>query len=290
MTKNNLFAYISIAIIFLFIASIMCVSILEHTNDFLIYYNKPMETLSFGAVVISVIFVIYQAEVFVKDYKSKREREEFDTSYKMAKYYADNIIPNLTCINIIFSHINKNIDKDFYNKADEFKNFTAIEAIEIFGKDIIQRYQAETRNIPEERIQLFEAFSTGKTTVEIKREWASYNFTPEEKKIFLKQKRIGIMNKLTYVINDIEYFAMYFCSGLAITENVYMSLHQTYLNCVITCYLLICSQNTTIGHEFYTHTISLYLKWKDESTKRDKKRIHDLKEITKIEQPKRRRQ
>lgn len=287
--KNKIIVFACI-IIFLFVLYTIIISIYKHPTDFLIYYNKSLETLSFCAVITSVIFVIYQAEIFVKDYKSKREREEFDTSYKMAKYYADNIIPNLACIEFIFPYINKKIDENFYNNADKFKDFTAIEAKKIFGEDIIERYQKEINNLPEECILSFEAFSTGKTTLEIKKEWKSYNFTPEDKMTFFKEKRFIIMNKITYVINNIEYFAMYFCSGLAIPENVYMSLHQTYIHCIIGCYLFICNQNRNIGHEFYTHTISLYLKWKDESTKRDKKRIQDLEKITQREQPKRRRQ
>lgn len=72
----------------------------DHLSDCFIYYNESIETLSYIAVIVSVIFVAYQAWLFRKDYNNKKEHAEFEKSYELAGYYAKNIIPKMSFINL----------------------------------------------------------------------------------------------------------------------------------------------------------------------------------------------
>ena len=91
--------------IFLLILTIILVILYAlasgHLCDGLIYYNQSLATLSYIAIILSAIFVAYQAYLFRKDYETRKEHSEFDTAYRLAGYYAHENILNITD-NLIF--------------------------------------------------------------------------------------------------------------------------------------------------------------------------------------------
>lgn len=114
-----------------------------HVNDCFVYYSKSLATISYIAIIFSAVFVAYQAYLFRRDYETRKERSEFDTAYKLAGYYAKNILPDTIFANKILSDINLKIDKDFYKKSNQFVDFTLVEAQQIFDNDVINKFKKE---------------------------------------------------------------------------------------------------------------------------------------------------
>ena len=254
--------------------------------DWLVYYNVPLATLSYIAVIATAIFIGYQAKLFLKDYTQKNKRAEFELSYRMANYYSTEIIPYMASIKHFLIAINKNIDPTYKSKVPSFAKFTASEATEIFGvcpdgKEVVAKFEEYfTKPMPESTLIKLFSLHDGKTQLELKKEWDVLleNKTPQERNIFFADKTIEFCKNTVSLFNKIEYFSMFFCSGLAIPENVYMSLHQTFLGYLHEGYLFICNMNKNPGHEYYMHTIDLYSQWQHTFMLDENKRKQSLKE------------
>lgn len=273
------------------IGVIIYISISGHSSDWTYYFNESFATWSYIAIILSAIFVGWQALLFRKDYKDKKQHSEFEMSYRLARYYAENIIPKLGFCNFFLESINKAADKDYYSKSYQFKEFTRDEAIKIFGNDdkVIKKFSSLFgKPIPENVLLILYAILYKTSRVEIKRKWDEIlKESPKEKlEEFYSEKRAEIYSTFTTIMNDIEYFSMYFCSGLAVPDNVYMSLHQTFIKFIVTSYLYICNLNDKPGHEFYAHTIELFNKWQEKSLKEDREREESLKKINNCNLPK----
>lgn len=71
------------------------------------------------------------------------------------------------------------------------------------------------------------------------------------------------MNKVvSELLNNLEYFSMYFTHNTADDLVVFQSLHQSYIEIVETMYYNIAHQNEKPESRYYTNVTSLYLKWK----------------------------
>ncbi len=239
-----------------------------HTNEWLYFYHDSVETLSFTAVIVSTIFVAYQITLFIKDYRQKRAHAEFETAYKLAGYYSKNIIPSLNAATLQLQKINEIVCKDYYKHANKFKDFTAKEAMDIFGPDVLKRFRKEFSDHRNFDYPKYMFFLNGTPREESEKILSSYKKNSKNNQLkdsamdrFLREKSFLANQHITYVLNDVEYFSMYFCSGLASSDTVYPSLHQTFLNFVIHSYLFICFMNSKPGHELYIHTTTLYNEW-----------------------------
>lgn len=261
-----------------------------HIHDCLIYYSQPMSTISYIAVTLTAIFIAYQAKqmarqseinaeqskLLLKDYDTRLEHAEREKAYKLAGYYAKNILPRMIFANKFLYNINlKIIGEEFYSKSSQFKKFTKVESEKVFNRvDIVKLFRREMlnpKNVPVnfdfmkflEMNNLNLYWGVKKETVAEQKDRANESMT----KIELPME--AIISGVTYILNDIEYFSMYFSSGLADANSIYMVIHQTYLEFVRNAYLLFCLANSKIGHEYYAHTIKLYNMWTEESNKRD---------------------
>ncbi len=243
--------------------------------DWLFFYNQPLASISYIAIIFSTIFVGYQAWLFRFDYKSKKEHAEFEHSYKLAKYYADEIISFFDMTNFFLNGINLSIDKDFYKKSTQFKTFNKAEAETIFEIGIIDKVNQKL-NEPLDKVSLSRIFAIRdkKSQIEILADWENIlrKVPPVQHKNFYRDKQMEIVVDITDITNKIEYLSMYFCSGMAVSSHVFKSLHQTFIQFVTCNYFLICRQNVLPGHEFYQHTIDLFNQWANESEKIEKER------------------
>ena len=243
-------------------------AIYGHLYEWLHFYHDSVETLSFTAVIVSTIFVAYQIALFLKDYRQKRAHSEFETAYKLAGYYSKNIIPSLNAAQHHLRKINRLICKDYYKQASKFKDFTAAEAMSIFGPDVLVNFGKAFSDYKNLDYPEYEFFLNGTPTANSKKKIPDppkpskkNQQTISDREQFLREQAFLVNQHITYVLNDIEYFSMYFCSGLASSDTVYPSLHQTFLDFVIDSYLLICFMNSKPGHELYIHTTTLYNDW-----------------------------
>lgn len=242
-----------------------------HANEWLHFYHDSVETLSFMSVIVSTIFVAYQIFLFLRDYRQKHAHSEFETAYKLAGYYSKNIIPSLNAAEFHLRRINKKIAPDYNKKASKFKEFTAKEAKELFGDDILEKFFKEFSDYKNFNYPRYEFLLNSTPTTETTKKIPTLvNGKPSNPKVvesvqkradYLKEQAFIANQHITFVLNNIEYFSMYFCSGLASSETVYPSLHQTFCDIVIDSYLLICYMNSQPGHELYIHTTTLYNEW-----------------------------
>lgn len=254
------------------------VKFIPHGEDFLIHYHDSIETLSFSAVILSAIFVYWQIKLFIQDYQKKNERSEYDKSYAMAKFYGEKLLGRMLPVEQLLQSINKRMIVD-YNEIypEAVKNmhlFTYEEADKLFEKTNIDAFQNVFTAItsPKAMIHFF-SLVEGKTSLEIQTEWNNiiYGHSPAEINSFYRDKRRLVKHHIANVFNDLEYFSMVFCSGLAVPDNVYASLHQTYIHFVEDGYLYIARHNNKKGHEFYTHITELYRSWSIKSKATDAK-------------------
>lgn len=85
-----------------------------------------------------------------------------------------------------------------------------------------------------------------------------------------------------HLLNSLEYFAMYFNTGVADEEVVYQSLHQTYLKIVRAMYFVIAQRNDSPKDMYYTNIINLYIKWSERDKKmKEKVQKQNLKVVQK---------
>lgn len=250
--------------------------LLSHKDDWLIYYHDSIETLSFIAVIISTVFVAWQIRLFIRDYTHKNERAEFEQSYEMAKFYAENLLPKIPPILRFLNKMNRHVIPNYEELQRSIQKqelrFTSTEASELLVDGCGELFLTTIRSeIPLNDLADFFSEFEGKTIYEIKKDWKELLATASEEDIhnFYKQKSYLLRQKVADVFNDLEYFSMVFCSGLAIPENVYASLHQTFMDFTSKGYLFIASRNNAPGHEYYTHIIDLRNPWYLESEKID---------------------
>ena len=254
------------------------IKFIPHGEDFLIHYHDSIETLSFSAVILSAIFVYWQIKLFIQDYQKKNERSEYDKSYALAKFYGEKLLTRMLPVEKLLSSVNQRLLPQYdetYNKAkNKMNKFTYQEASTIFGEEHISTFQKEINAAltPEAMIEFFSLIER-RTHLEIQTEWKNiiYGHSPAEITSFYRDKRRLVKHHIADVFNDLEYFSMVFCSGLAVPDNVYASLHQTYIGFVETGYIYIASRNNKEGHEFFTHITRLYLSWSIKSKATDAK-------------------
>ena len=272
--------HISIFVIIAALAIYIPSTFYGHYYEWLHFYHDSVETLSFMAVITSAIFVYWQIVLFIRDYRNKNQRAEYAQSYEMAKFYAENLLTRMTTVGKLLNKINRaNIPEyklKYASICTEMHKFSYKEAITILPKDYIDNFSKhvdETLTI-EEMIFFFASYNH-KTSLEVRDNWNKflYGKSNYDKESFYKDKRTILKHSVADVFNDLEYFSMIFCSGLAVPENVYASLHQTFIQFVQIGYPYIATHNRLEGHEFYTHIIRLYKHWVYISSKNDFKII-----------------
>lgn len=86
-----------------------------------------------------------------------------------------------------------------------------------------------------------------------------------------------MIDEVSGVLNNIEYFAMNFAHGVADDSVVYRSLHQSYINIMQLLYFNISNLNNSSSDKYYLNAIELYNKWrlqKDKDT--NEKKMMDI--------------
>lgn len=239
-----------------------------YANAWLMQHRDSIEVLSAIAIILSAWFMAWQVRWFIKDYVRRNDRAEFDKSYQMAAFYSSQLLPRMAPVMYILHKANIQVDYDDAKRLEIFQRkdlrFTATEAISLFDEKICQSFlKCLQSEIPEEDLAVFFAAFDNTTSYELKKNWQEIlaGASDKERTDFWKDKGHQLRQQMATVFNDMEYFSMVFCSNLAIPENVYASLHQTFLEFVSLGYLYIASRNKIPGHEYYTHIIALYHEW-----------------------------
>lgn len=70
-----------------------------------------------------------------------------------------------------------------------------------------------------------------------------------------------LSSRIQNLLNNLEYFSMSFVHNVADDDVVYNSIHQVYLNTVVSLYYFIARNNKQHKDKYYTNIIALYERW-----------------------------
>lgn len=222
------------------------------------------------ATVVSALFIAYQAMLYVRDFKLRNKRARIEKAIDLAKIYADDILDNISLINIVYStlKINTLIERV---RPENMKSFDLQEMRELFTKDDITKINKSMNG--EEFLKAYllanDMCSSKLASKDIfnMSEVAATNDTPmigkKSLEIFITRAKIDFNITISNTLNKLEYFAMYLIYEIGDEETLYQSLQQSYRSIVKLLYITISSNNKDGKDKYYTNVIDLFNKWND---------------------------
>lgn len=260
--------------------------------------NTFLENIANFATFAGLLAVAYQIYMSKKEQRIQHEKQEKQKAIELAELYANKIMDDISFLSAIYkkSNIEKYFEKINYNELREFDKH---ELKKIFKGYDIEKINNEINNIDEKILintiiamksnlnkeelnNHLEAFEINELITELEKvELAekeisstvdeSERMDKNKKKTINEIKKRNRNNKiycrkiyletLDNTLNTLEYFCMYFNSGVADEETVYQSLHQSFLSMVKILYFRIAYVNETGKDKYYTNIVELYNKW-----------------------------
>jgi len=210
--------------------------------EFLYYLSAPI------LVVVGVVGLIglYLAK---KEFNYKIKKDSIQRAVELTQYYIKEILPAQSEFNTLFKGSQYETEMKKFNQ-DEFCNFDLVE----MRKIIMQNHAGESFEQVIANISKFLGNALNKK-VEIK--------DKDGKTVQTMVSRF----ELDDYVNNLEYFAMNFVTGIADKETVYRALHQTYLATVRNVYFVISFQNDHPKDKFFNNIIELYQEWNSSDQK-----------------------
>lgn len=226
------------------------------------YIGTAFQIITNFFVIISVIFVGYQAWMYRRDYNERIRSSSVEKAANLSKFYADNIIFPYSQL---FTYYQKIGVLDIINriKLSDMSEFSNDELRKILSSGELAEYDQKFKNVDPSVIIItkFMHKSIDFTTyIELSSQCKDCN--PEDSKIFNHHLINEFETEAVQLLNNLEYFAMNFNDDIANEETVYQSLHQTYLQVVKMSYIRIARLNKSKSDEYYTHIIELFTRWK----------------------------
>lgn len=238
----------------------------------------------------TLVILWNQLKLANKSYTVNIDLNKSQNAVNLARYYSEEIIPNVGYINNVFcSHeISKLLSGFPYCAMSEF---TSDEMNSLFDEDklklyddlckklnfdILFRISIKYENLPLDLKSKYALLINIKYENELKKKIDLIKSNPEK---FAKNELVNLINEIKLkneikkdlmdeyetirikTLNNLEYFAMNFIQDLADEEVVYQSLHQTYLSVVQMLYIEISRHNTSGHMKYYNNVIELYKLW-----------------------------
>lgn len=242
------------------------------------------------ATLISLIFVAIQTRTLRKTYEYNCDWQEKEKAAELAQMYKNDILPSVSYIGAVlketgimdllsningdnieffnqtelFRLTNRNISERIDRVQNDFKNISVL----FFSRQIFrQRCNRKAHNINPALIKKWiEAENKVKDA-----DGKEIVISDDDKKALLDSLWFEYTSVVSDTLNDLEYFAMNFISGVADDSVVFQSLHQTYITLVQLLYYDIAIQNEHEKDKFYTNIIALYKKWREIDSENEKK-------------------
>jgi hypothetical protein len=163
-----------------------------------------------------------------KLFSTENSKEEIIKAIGLAELYADRLIPPLTRI------------YETYGNIPELQ-------------DILKKLNAHRRrgDLQFTYNEMFRIFKESEISLALKI-------------IRDVSDKAGITYEKNTLLNNLEYFSMYFNTNVADSDTVYQSLHQTYLGLVTWLYLDISTRNREPKDHYFTNVILLFNAWNKE--------------------------
>lgn len=194
---------------------------------------------------------------------SRFQLEKVQKSVELSGFYKDNVLNKYSAVKYVYKKVGV-IDILQKIKRDDMKEFTYNEMRRLLSeKDI------ESLKEIEDSAEFLEAILEANTIYNLELHIIKKKIEDGEGKKYLIDKRpilYGFFSDLlSDIMNNLEYFSMYFVHKAAYDSVVFSSLHQTYLEIVQMLYYHISVMNDMKEGTYYTNTIELYGKWYNES-------------------------
>lgn len=241
------------------------------------------------ATILSMIFVAWQTLLLRKTYQYNCDWQEKEKAAKLAAEYKDNIIPSMGYISAVLKGTGTmDILKDIH--ADNIEQFNQTELFRLTNGRIIEEVEAVQQRPDTIRILLGNRGRFGQVynkklhniNSELIAKW--YNtrdnvkdqdgkeikITAGEEAVLLSALWYEYNSVVTDALNNLEYFAMHFVSGIADDTVIFQSLHQTYLSVVQMLYYNIAVQNVYEKDKYYTNVICLYKRWREKDMENER--------------------
>lgn len=234
-------------------------------------------------VVVGAVIAVWQYYISSKSETIKNQTEKVSQAVEIAGYYKDNIIPRISYINYIFRSVHA---IDIIKKIDvaSMKDFDKEELYGLISQEDIDRLKSLIENE-----DFIEAVREANIIYSVSAE-GLFSFDDEDCKygdydFQLKIAQNCMMSQMTALLNNLEYFAMFFSHNIADETVVYQSLHHSYFRVVETMYYYISNHNEDVNHKFFVNLIHLYHTWKKKAEEKQKKAKVAEDELKKIKQP-----
>lgn len=276
MKKMGKRKIISIIIVMSVIIILACVYLYAKFKLKLGDGNSNLEIVYYASQIISSIFVIAGVVIAVWQYfitaRSQLNQISVDRIQKaidLSEYYKDNILHKSTPIRFVYEQseiidLIKNVDKD------KMLRFEESEAGILLEKDKYDKLKAKTKTKEFSNAVLAADYIYGlkiSKDIIISGDNQDGNDEDIKKAVELKGEMAAkafMIDEVSGVLNNIEYFAMNFAHGVADDSVVYRSLHQSYIDIMQLLYFNISNLNNSSNDKYYLNAIELYNKWKSQ--------------------------
>ena len=241
------------------------------------------------ATILSMCFVAWQTLLLRKTYQYNCDWQGKEKAAELAAEYKDSILPSIGYIGAVLKGTGTmdvlrdihadNIDQ--FNQTELFRLTSRIteevnkvrENRDMIGLLLANRtrfgqiYNKRLHSISE---ALIDKWYRARDKVK-DRDGNEVQITQGEERALLDALWYEYGSIVSDTLNNLEYFAMHFVSGVADDTVIFQSLHQTYLAIVQMLYYNIAVQNVHEKDKYYTNVICLYKKWYDMDIKNERK-------------------
>lgn len=236
-----------------------------------------VQVLANISIVCTLLFGAYQIYLDKKERELQNRKQERLKAIDLAGLYSKELINNISYLSSVYEKagIQEKLQKI---KPIQLKKFDRAELEELFTLQEIKEIDEAMNNI-DLKILMDEAYKHFKNRkehiVEFIADSAIHFKVKNEEAVstldddtFYKQNMLNdlyynkiYINTLNDTLNTLEYFCMYFNSGVADEETIYQSLHQSFISMVQVLYFKISFRNYNGKDKYYTNIIDLYEKW-----------------------------
>lgn len=220
---------------------------------------------SLSEIIMCVITFISVFIAFLV-YRDSKKRRSKENAIELARIYQQEILWDLTFVDNALKKSPLGEKLKILFPIDKMQNFDCEELIQICGRsNIVSEIKNDLKVFPTNYIVLAKISST--TDVDKICDIVGC-FEKTDHPISSETQRAlrnDLMVTLSNLLNKLEWFSMNFNSGIAADEDIYQSLHQTYISIVCQLYFFISENNSNHSRKFYTNIIQLYHTWKRKS-------------------------
>ena len=236
-----------------------------------------VQNIDIKPIVCTLLFGAYQIYLDKKERELQNRKQERLKAIDLAGLYSKELINNISYLSSVYEKagIQEKLQKI---KPIQLKKFDRAELEELFTLQEIKEIDEAMNNI-DLKILMDEAYKHFKNRkehiVEFITDSAIHFKVKNEEAVstldddtFYKQNMLNdlyynkiYINTLNDTLNTLEYFCMYFNSGVADEETIYQSLHQSFISMVQVLYFKISFRNYNGKDKYYTNIIDLYEKW-----------------------------